>query len=301
MPPQFVTDLVGAAGPAGAAWIERLPPLVAEACHRWSLTIDGASMHGLAGLVVPVTTAAGVRAVLKVSWPHDEAAPEPKALRCWAGRGAVRLLGEHADSWSLLLERLDSSRSLEGLSDPDAAVAEAAALLPRLHVACPAGIPTVQALAERWVEELPAEWEAMGRPVDRPLLDQALATCRDLGPARPVRLLHGDFHYANVLAGEREPWLAIDPKPLAGDPAFDVGPLLRNRWDDVAGSGNVAVALRRRFDHVIEVAGLDRDTARAWSITRAVDNVLWATDKGDPAFAQIERTVAETLAGTTRR
>ncbi len=295
VPRPFVTEIVTTAGAAGAAWIEKLPALVAESCERWSLTIDGASMHGVAGLVVPVTTAAGVRAVLKVSWPHEEAAAESTALHHWAGAGAVRLLDDHAGSWSLLLERLDSSRSLEDLADPDAAVDSAAALLPRLHVACPNDIPTVCALAERWIEELPTQWERLGRPIDRSLVDEALVTCRDLGSAEPVRLLHGDFHYANVLAGEREPWLAIDPKPLAGDPAFDIGPLLRNRWEDLTCTIDVVTALRRRFDQIVEVAALDRDRARAWAVTRAVDNVLYATEQDDPAFAQVERTIAETF------
>jgi streptomycin 6-kinase len=34
-------------------------------------------------------------------------------------------------------------------------------------------------------------------------------------------LLCTDLHAENVLAAEREPWLAIDPKPCIGDPAFD--------------------------------------------------------------------------------
>ena len=139
--------------------------------------------------------------------------------------------------------------------------------------------------------------DALGRPISRDLIDQAVDTCRGLGGNGPVRLLHGDFHYANVLAAEREPWLAIDPKPVAGDPAFDVAPLLRNRWDDLTCTGDTVDALRRRFDHIVEVSGLDRERTRAWTVTRAVDNVLWATDKRDPAFADVERTIAETFAG----
>ena len=296
VPPQFVTEISRTAGPAGAAWIEQLPALVAASCERWSLTVDGASMHGVAGLVVPVRAASGTLAVLKISWPHEEAAPEARALRWWAGVGAVRLLDDHADTWSLLLERLDGARSLEDVSDPDSAVAQAAALLPRLHVPCPTDVPTVRALADRWIEDLPVEWESLGRPVQRKLLDQAVATCRDLASEGPVRLLHGDFHYANVLAGEREPWLAIDPKPLAGDPAFEIEPLLRNRWDDLTGTDNVSTALRRRFDQIIEVSGIDRERASAWAIARAVDNVLWAGGRSGAAFADIERAIAETLA-----
>lgn len=322
IPPAFVAEIGGTAGPDGLAWIDRLPQLVAEACDRWSLTVDGPSMHGVAGLVVPVrgpgpaNSAVGSRSdpqrsvpaavvpipgtdpsafVLKVTWPHAEAVHEADALRCWAGAGAVRLLAEHAPTWSLLLERLDGSRSLESLPAAEFAETIAADLLPRLHVAPPPGIPTVRALADRWAEELPVEWEATGRPIDRRLVDAALSTGRDLAAEGPAVLLHGDFHYANVLAGEREPWLAIDPKPLAGPPEFDVAPLLRNRWSDLVATGDVPAALRRRFDHVLEVSGLDPGRARAWAVTRAVDNVLWATDKHQSDLAFAERTIAETL------
>lgn len=297
MPQSFVEALVSVAGPAGADWIERLPALVAEAGDRWALTIDGPSMHGMAGLVVPVRTGDGGPAVLKISWPHEEAAAEAAGLRGWAGAGAVRLLAEDPDSWSLLLERLDHTRTLEGLADAEAAVATAAGLLGRLHVPSPRGIPTVAGLAARWVDELPREWEACGHPLDRRLVDEAVSTCQSLGPSGPVRLLHGDFHYANILAGRREPWLVIDPKPLAGDPAFDIGPLLRNRWSDLTGTADVTAALRRRFDRIVEAAGLDADRARAWTVVRSVDNVLWATARSDPTLADVERTIAEALSG----
>jgi streptomycin 6-kinase len=35
-------------------------------------------------------------------------------------------------------------------------------------------------------------------------------------------LLATDLRAANILRAEREPWLVIDPKPFAGDPAYDV-------------------------------------------------------------------------------
>ena len=48
-------------------------------------------------------------------------------------------------------------------------------------------------------------------------------------------MTHGDLHYANVLAADREPWLVIDPKPMSGDPHYEPAPLLWNRWDELDG------------------------------------------------------------------
>lgn len=70
-----------------------------------------------------------------------------------------------------------------------------------------------------------------------------------------------------LLATDRAPWLAIDPKPVSGDPGFDVVPLFWNRWEELVATGDVAAAVRRRFDVAVDVAGIDRERARRWSIT----------------------------------
>ena len=95
------------------------------------------------------------------------------------------------------------------------------------------------------------------------------------------RTIHGDLHYANVLAGDREPWLVIDPKPVAGDPHYEVAPLLWNRWDEVVASGNVRDAVRRRFHAVVDAALLDEDRARDWVVVRELHNVLWTIEDAD--------------------
>ena len=75
-----------------------------------------------------------------------------------------------------------------------------------------------------------------------------------------------------MLAAEREPWLVIDPKPLSGDPHYEVAPLIWNRWDEVA---DVRFAVRQRFWTTVDAAGFDEDRARDWVIVRQMLNVLW--------------------------
>jgi streptomycin 6-kinase len=99
--------------------------------------------------------------------------------------------------------------------------------------------------------------------------------------ATDSRMVNTDLHYANILAAERQQWLAIDPKPLAADPAFAVTPALWNRWDEALAGGDLRGHLRRRLSIICEVAGLDEERARAWSIVREAQMGLWAIDEDD--------------------
>ena len=69
--------------------------------------------------------------------------------------------------------------------------------------------------------------------------------------------------------------MAIDPKPLAGDPAYEVAPLLWNRWEEAIATGNLRQALLDKMFTVIDAAGLDEDRVRGWIVVREVLNVLW--------------------------
>jgi streptomycin 6-kinase len=113
-------------------------------------------------------------------------------------------------------------------------------------------------------------------PSAAPLLRDWAAIVREVATEPGDRLLHWDLHFDNVLAGQREPWLAIDPKPLCGDPGFDVMPAVWNRWD--------ADEILPRFDLMVEVLGLDPARAAAWSIARVLQNALWDIKDAESAL-----------------
>ena len=273
IPEAFVTSTVAREGRAGEVWLAGLPERIRELCHRWGLAVDGSVLHGYVAVVVPVLRK-DVPLMLKVSWIDRSSEHEILALETWAGRGAVRLVEADRAAGAMLLERLDADRSLEG--EPLAeAVAVAGGLLRRLAVPAP---PALRGVAEELDEiraELEDRWEATGRPFPRRLLEEA----RDVPPPRedasPLLLVNQDLHYGNVLRGEREPWLVIDPKPLAGDPEFGVAPLL---WNRLASTSTPSV--RKRLDVLVDTAGLDRDRAHRWSLLRVVDYWVWAVEEG---------------------
>jgi streptomycin 6-kinase len=229
--------------------------------------------------VVLARTADGAPVILKVAYPDVESEHEHLALRRWGGDGAVRLLRADPHRRAMLLERW-YSRNLNELWDVEACEV-VASLYRRIHV--PA-LPQLRTLA-KYVEGWTADLTALPRsaPLPRRLVEQAITLGRDLAadPASTGTLIHGDLHYENVLAAEREPWLVIDPKPVNGDRHYEIAPMLWNRWDDLAGDTRDGV--RRRFHALVDGADLDDDRARAWVVVRMVHNAMWElTDSAEP-------------------
>jgi streptomycin 6-kinase len=197
--------------------------------------------------------------VLKVQKPHRESEHEAAALELWDGDGAVRLLRHDARAHALLIERCVPGTPLS-LVGQDAALDVFVELLPRLWK--PAGEP-FRPLADE------AAWwaESLSRGSFPPeLLDAALEALRELpGTQGEQVLLHQDLHADNVLAAQREPWLAIDPKPLVGEREFAIAPVVRSRE-----LGHSKRDVLHRFDRLTAELGLDRERARAWSIAQTV-------------------------------
>ncbi|MFJ5718481.1 aminoglycoside phosphotransferase family protein [Streptomyces sp. NPDC093149] len=306
-------------GAAGRAFLAALPGRAAEFLERWGLRRDGEAFHGVCALVLPVVRVADGRpAALKLQPVDEETVGEPVALRVWgeAGAGAVELLDHDAATGTLLLERLDGRRSLAGMADERQAVLILAELLARLSsVPAPApapadhglpgppappgsqappgspelrGLPPLRGLgemAERMLQEVPGAVAALVDEEERRLLADCAAAVREVAGEPGDRLLHWDLHYGNVLAGREGRWVAIDPKPLAGDPGFELLPALVNRFD--------AAAVRWRFDVLTQALGLGRERARAWTLGRLLQNALWDVSDGrrrlDPEQAEIAR------------
>lgn len=258
----------------GADWLAGLPALVAERCAVWDLVVDGPFLHGSNALVVPVLRG-NERLVLRLSPPDAAFAAERDALRFWAGRGTVMLVADD-DSGALLLERLDITGTL---ADEPLGVAmdELGRAMRRLAVEAPSDATcTVDVVRER-LPELESQWESLGRPFDRALLDAALDAALPLQrTATPETAVNGDLHADQVLRGIREPWLVVDPLLMRGDIEYDIARALFTRVDDMRDPSEI----RRCFGRIVAAAGLDADRALAWALYRTVDYWLWALGAG---------------------
>src|SRR3954447_5834398 len=249
----------------GRAWLSVAPGLVEEAAEQWGLRLGVAFESAFESIAVPATTGDGRSVVLKVHFPDRENEHEADALARWNGGGAVQLIAHDRVRHALLLERCIPGSPLTGV-DPNAALDVLIGLLPRLWIGAPQPFRPLTAEVEWWLGHLEHEWEQAGRPFERRLLDVALDAMPALAASQGKQvLLHQDLHGGNVLAAEREPWLAIDPKPLIGEREFAVAPIVRSFE-----LGHTRRQTIRRLDRMTAELGLDRERARLWTIGQTV-------------------------------
>src|SRR5262249_48229170 len=144
--------------------------------------------------------------------------------------GMVRLLAGDQERGIMLLERLRPGVSLLHHADDAAATEIAARVMCQIWRPVPPDHPFPT--AARWasgLQRLRARYDGGTGPLPTAMVERAEALFVELlaTSAEPV-LLHGDLHHDNILSAEREPWLAIDPKGLVGEPAYEPGSWLRN-------------------------------------------------------------------------
>ncbi|MEV6417083.1 aminoglycoside phosphotransferase family protein [Kribbella sp. NPDC051718] len=275
-------------------WLDAAPALAAEYLDRWNLRLDGEPLHGMASIVLPVVRAAdGTRAMLKLQPFTDENKGEALGLKTWSTDDVVEVLDDDPATATILLERLEP-RSLADLPDDTEATRILAELLARLCVVpAPPGLRRLEDIVTEMLTDATELIPRLADPDQQDLVRRYAAQAAELVQEPGDRLLHWDLHYENVLAAQRKPWLVIDPKPLAGDPGFELLPVLHNRWDDLVASGDLHRAIRRRFDLMLEVTGLERERAVGWTMVRILQNVLWdldgAEDEIDPHQLEIAR------------
>lgn len=280
-------------GPEGDAWLAALPSLIAEYERRWRL--DVAEPFPLTyNFAAPARGDGGRDVVLKLGVPSRELRTEIAALRHYDGHGAARLLAADAERGSMLLERLLPGTPLSEVVDDAEATLAAADVMRQWRRPPPAehDFPTVGDWA-RGFERVRARFDGGTGPLPARLVTMAESRYAELlASSEPPVLLHGDLHHDNILRAERQRWLAIDPKGVIGEPAYETGALLRNPMPQLLQSSDPKRVLARRVDLLAERLGFDRQRIVEWGAAQAVLSAWWSVDDhergGEPAIAVAE-------------
>ena len=259
---------------AADGWLAGLSSLIAELVERWELELGDPLTGEAIGYVVGAVRAGTRPVVLKLTYPDGWFPERVVALLRWDGDGAVELI-DHDPRGAMLLERAVPGTPLSDEPHGERALPTVADLTRRLWVPAPEGITSALEEAGRWAATFRDRNDALGRPMPAALIDEAIDLLRELTatPGEPV-LLHGDLRLRNVLAAEREPWLAVSPQPLSGDREFDLTAPLLERAHGVLTALERTSAIERWFDAIAEAVPCDRARFRAWTVVVAADDAL---------------------------
>jgi streptomycin 6-kinase len=267
------------------AWQAEAPQLVAHMLDRWQLEASEAFVGGVSASVLRVVTAEGRPAVLKVGFPHREAIWEGVGLAALPVGLGPAVLDQDPWTWALLLEAIEPGVALR---DADVAAEDALQIGGGLHrrlvsAGSATGIPT---LAEAWAIDLGvvrARLDTFGDRLDAlGILELATRAPDDLerlaAEDTARTLLHGDYNPGNVLCSASG-WRIIDPKPMRGDPAYDLWPLI----SQVGSPFESEESLARHVRVAADAAGVDARRVASWSFALAGINLTWNLESGHSA------------------
>ncbi|MFC7531269.1 aminoglycoside phosphotransferase family protein [Actinoplanes sp. GCM10030250] len=277
LPATFTRTVEECWGADGRRWLAGLPQIAGQVLGKWDLTIEDPFPLSM-NWVTRVRRSDGTTAVLKLGVPEGgHLADEATALEFFGGKGAVRLLARDDIQGALLIEEARpgvQARSLVPHRDVDATAA-LIDVMRRLHRPAPPGLPLPDldrrvASFDDHLRRFPDDG-----PVPRHLVERARELFAGLCATATERVvLHGDLHHDNVLTADREPWLAIDPHGVIGDPGYEAGALLYN--PDPEGTDDTVLDLAEaRIEQLADGLGIPVERVTAWGFVQGVLSEVW--------------------------
>jgi streptomycin 6-kinase len=298
---EFTQRIAATFGSDGDDWLSVLPSLLEEVSQKWSLTLHSPFEDMSYNYVAPATRSDGAEVVLKVGVPNPELQTEIDALRSFNGKGAVKLLEVEPDLGVMQLERLEPGEAIFHLNDDEYATTAAIKVMNELY-GSPSErerFPTIADWAEGLIR-LRNTFKGGTGPFPINLVEMAEGILRELLPTMDDRmLLHGDLHHWNILSAGRSPWLAIDPKGVIGELAYETGAWIRNPFPELLEWTNPRKDISRRIDQFTMELELDRERIRGWSVYQAVLAAWWSYEEGDRDWEKW-LAVAELITGSNR-
>ncbi|MGC8488379.1 MAG: aminoglycoside phosphotransferase family protein [Clostridia bacterium] len=254
---------------------QRAQAIVAKWPARPALRILAALSRGAEGAAFRVAGPGGETFVLKIG-DRGRIAGEARALTALAGPALVRVVDCWASEGALLIEDITPGVQLAREEDEDVARHALHAVLAGLaRVSDCTGVPTLA----QWLQALDP-FEVRLREAADPHADavaRALVLRQQLlASAPPARLLHGDLHDQNMLSRRDGLYIAVDPKGVGGDPAYEPACFLMNRWARRCGA--TAAEMRREAGLTAVGAGFSPDRVWDWAFVHTALSLAWSAE-----------------------
>ena len=296
---RFTQSIIDCNGEPGRIWLKNLPVLIDHCAERWSLYVNPPFPNLSYNYAAPAAHESGEEFVLKLGVPSDAFSREITALETYAGRGIARLIDADPQRGIMLLEHLLPGAMLSTLDDDDQAMRIAARLMRELWqpVSIDHPFPTLSEWATD-LQDLRKHFGGGTGPLPKDLVEKSEQLWAELIDSTDEEvLLHGDLHHFNILQAQRQPWLAIDPKGVVGDRAYDVCALMGNC---LYTASNPQERFARRIEILSSELGIDRHRLMQWCLAVSMLWAWWSIEdhgpendswRGAVAFAELTDSV----------
>ncbi|CAN5502323.1 aminoglycoside phosphotransferase family protein [soil metagenome] len=272
-------------GDLGRSWLAEMPTLVSRYAGAWQLDVES-PFEGLTfNYVAPVIRSDGTPAVLKIGVPEQEQRAEIFALRAFADRGIAQLLESNVEDRVSLIERLSPGEMLSTYfpERDDEATEAAAKLMNQLAIPAPAErheFSTLEGWATRGMRGLREAFDGGAGPFPVRLVERAESLFDEfITSTGELSLIHGDLHHMNILSSDlHRGWLAIDPKGVIGDRAYEAAPFILNPNTSIHTTPNLKRLFARRIDQLSEALDVDRYRIHGWALAFSVLSAWWDYD-----------------------
>lgn len=261
-------------GDQGRAWLKALPSTIDALANQWGLS-NLAPIKNLSYNYVMTGFQGTMPIALKIGCDQFEMQKEMEVINAYDGNRCIGLIDSNMAYNAILLELAVPGTSLLSFF-PDAddqAIEHTIAIMQSLHampIPLDVKIPTVA----NWLKDLfePPVADHMHHIHKAQKIAQRLLATQ---PAKDV-LLHGDLHHGNILLSARG-WLAIDPKGVIGDPAFEVCAFIRNPYPEQLKPRELNV---HRIEQFALRMAIDKQRLHEWMYVRVVLDACWSINEG---------------------
>lgn len=291
--PTFHSNIHDIYGDAGKDWIKKLPALIAQLSEQWHFELihpmDNLSYNFVGSVKMQSNNNT---AILKMAFENSRLNTEVEWLKCMSH--CVPAVYEHNEKLSaFLMEHIIPGLSLKSqmktLKDDQATIIICKAIL---------DLQTQQHSNTHFkhLSELAKSLTVLDKIYDKKLLDHAKSLFHDLTIDRSQDIiLHGDLHHENIISSGND-WKVIDPHGYRGDPAAEVGAMIRNPWDCFPTEHSLSKTIQRRLDIMSAQLPFDPQKIKAWAFCMTVLSAAWTVENHPNAKAtDLDMDAAEAL------
>jgi streptomycin 6-kinase len=270
--PNFVSNIKDIYGEEGRAWLSDLPNKITTLAQHWIFTFLQPVPDLSYNFVGLVRFPNNQSAILKMS-PGKNLTREMHWLNC-IEEGVPKIYAYDENLNAYVMEHLQPGYSLKQVvkegKDDEAIRIICQTLLKLRSQHC-------QLHHFRHLSELAGSFTVLNGKFDTRLLAKAQTLFHELTSDRTHDVvLHGDLHHDNILASNSE-WKAIDPHGYVGDPAAEVGPMIRNALDDVP-HASIAKIVQRRLNILAEELPYDAQKIKDWAFCLTALSGAWSME-----------------------